>query len=144
MKQKVSDEKEQEWEEEQEKKEKEKEEEEEEVHNHAFFVLDLGFHILNRVRRLHIERDGLAGQSLDENLHRHLQEKQKEEATEKAEHKRQQKERNHHFWKMAAEMQTKHNNTFLQHEQLKKRLIPRAKQQEGSTNKTERMTVEAK
>ena len=31
--------------------------------------LDLGFHVLNRVARLHVKRDRLAGEGLDENLH---------------------------------------------------------------------------
>eukprot|EP00168_Porphyra_purpurea_P021874 TRINITY_DN9_c0_g1_i5.p1 TRINITY_DN9_c0_g1~~TRINITY_DN9_c0_g1_i5.p1 ORF type:complete len:162 (+),score=5.59 TRINITY_DN9_c0_g1_i5:382-867(+) len=32
-------------------------------------VLDLRLHVVNRVRRLHLQRDGLAGQRLDKNLH---------------------------------------------------------------------------
>ncbi len=32
-------------------------------------VLDLLLHVLDRVRGLHVERDGLAGQGLDEDLH---------------------------------------------------------------------------
>jgi len=35
----------------------------------AFLVLDLSFHILNGVGGLHIEGDGLASESLDEDLH---------------------------------------------------------------------------
>ena len=34
----------------------------------ALLVLDLGLDVVDGVRRLDIERDGLAGQSLDENL----------------------------------------------------------------------------
>ena len=35
----------------------------------AFFVLDLGLHILDRVGGLDLEGDGLARESLDEDLH---------------------------------------------------------------------------
>ena len=35
----------------------------------AFFVLNLGLHVLNRVRGIHVQRDGFAGERLDENLH---------------------------------------------------------------------------
>ena len=35
----------------------------------TFFVLILGLDIVNGVRRLHLQGDGLAGQGLDENLH---------------------------------------------------------------------------
>jgi len=35
----------------------------------ALLVLDLRLHVLDRVRRLHIQRDRLAGQRLDEDLH---------------------------------------------------------------------------
>merc|ERR1712073_122266 len=35
----------------------------------ALLVLDLGLHILNGVRRLHLQGDGLPGQCLDEDLH---------------------------------------------------------------------------
>jgi hypothetical protein len=34
-----------------------------------FFVLNLGFNIIDGVRRLHLEGDGLSGESLDEDLH---------------------------------------------------------------------------
>ena len=34
----------------------------------ALLVLDLGFHVVNRVRGLHLQRDRLASQRLDENL----------------------------------------------------------------------------
>lgn len=36
------------------------------VRRDALLVLDLGFYIVNRVRRLHLEGDGLARQGLDE------------------------------------------------------------------------------
>ena len=39
------------------------------IRGNAFFVLDFGFHILDGVGSLHVEGDGLARQSLDENLH---------------------------------------------------------------------------
>eukprot|EP00968_Pinguiococcus_pyrenoidosus_P002138 scaffold111_cov252-Pinguiococcus_pyrenoidosus.AAC.6 len=39
------------------------------IGRNAFFVLDLGLHVLDGVRRLHIERDGLARQGLHEDLH---------------------------------------------------------------------------
>ena len=35
----------------------------------SLLVLDLGLNILDGIRRLHLEGDGLAGQSLDEDLH---------------------------------------------------------------------------
>ena len=35
----------------------------------AFFVLDLGFDVLNGVTGLDVQSDGLAGQCFDENLH---------------------------------------------------------------------------
>merc|ERR1712079_436707 len=35
----------------------------------ALLVLDLGLDILNGVRRLHLQGDGLSGQCLDEDLH---------------------------------------------------------------------------
>merc|ERR1712093_524067 len=35
----------------------------------ALLVLDLGLHVLNRVRRLHLEGDGLASKRLHEDLH---------------------------------------------------------------------------
>jgi len=39
------------------------------VRRDAFLVLDLGLHVFDGVRRFHFQRDGLAGQGLDENLH---------------------------------------------------------------------------
>merc|ERR1711899_345961 len=39
------------------------------VWGNAFLVLDLGLDILNAVRGLDLEGDGLAGESLDEDLH---------------------------------------------------------------------------
>ena len=38
----------------------------------SFLVLDLGFHILDRVGRLDLEGDGLAREGLNEDLHREL------------------------------------------------------------------------
>ncbi len=35
----------------------------------TLLVLDLGLHVLNRVGRLHLQRDGLARQGLDKDLH---------------------------------------------------------------------------
>ena len=35
----------------------------------TFFILDLRFHVVDRVRRLHLERDRLPGQRFHENLH---------------------------------------------------------------------------
>ena len=35
----------------------------------AFLVLDLGLHVVDRVRWLNLERDCLASECLDENLH---------------------------------------------------------------------------
>ena len=39
------------------------------VRRDALLVLDLLLHVLDRVRRLDVERDGLAGQGFDEDLH---------------------------------------------------------------------------
>ena len=39
------------------------------VRRNAFLVLDLGLHVLDRVGALDLERDRLAGQGLDEDLH---------------------------------------------------------------------------
>jgi hypothetical protein len=39
------------------------------VRGDALLVLDLLLHVLNRVRRVDVQRDGLAGQCLDEDLH---------------------------------------------------------------------------
>ena len=39
------------------------------VWGNAFFILDLGLDIFDRVRRLNIEGDGLASKSLDKDLH---------------------------------------------------------------------------
>lgn len=39
------------------------------VRGNALFVLDLGFDIVNWVRWLYLKGDGLAGESLDEDLH---------------------------------------------------------------------------
>ena len=39
------------------------------IWGNAFLVLDLGLDILNAVRGLDLEGDGLASQGLDENLH---------------------------------------------------------------------------
>ncbi|GET93442.1 polyubiquitin, putative [Leishmania tarentolae] len=39
------------------------------VRRDALLVLDLGLHVLNRVARLHLQRDRLAGQRLHEDLH---------------------------------------------------------------------------
>jgi hypothetical protein len=39
------------------------------IRRDALLVLDLGFDILNSVRALHLQRDGLARQCLDEDLH---------------------------------------------------------------------------
>ena len=39
------------------------------VRRDALLVLDLLLHVLDRVRRLHVESDGLARESLDEDLH---------------------------------------------------------------------------
>ena len=35
----------------------------------TFFILDLRFHVVDRVRRLYLERDRLPGQRFHENLH---------------------------------------------------------------------------
>ena len=34
----------------------------------SFLVLNLRLYIVNRIRRFHVQRDGLAGQGLDKNL----------------------------------------------------------------------------
>merc|ERR1712223_1653092 len=39
------------------------------IWGNALLVLNFGLHVLNGVRRLNLEGDGLASQSLDENLH---------------------------------------------------------------------------
>merc|ERR1719399_134876 len=39
------------------------------VWGNAFFILDLGLHVLNGVAGLNIEGDGLTSEGLDENLH---------------------------------------------------------------------------
>jgi hypothetical protein len=39
------------------------------IWGNAFLILNLGLNIVDRVRRLHFERNGLAGESLDEDLH---------------------------------------------------------------------------
>ena len=39
------------------------------IWRNTFLVLDLGLDVLNGVRRLNVEGDGLAGQGLDEDLH---------------------------------------------------------------------------
>jgi len=39
------------------------------VWRNSFLVLDLGLHVLDGVRWLHLEGDGLASQGLDEDLH---------------------------------------------------------------------------
>merc|ERR1712018_119456 len=39
------------------------------IWRNSFLVLDLGLDILNRVRRLNLEGDGLASQGLDKDLH---------------------------------------------------------------------------
>jgi hypothetical protein len=39
------------------------------IRGDALLVLDLGLHVLNRVRGLDLEGDGLAGKGLDEDLH---------------------------------------------------------------------------
>merc|ERR1719364_51317 len=39
------------------------------VRRDALLVLDLRLHVVNGVRSLHVQRDGLARQSLDEDLH---------------------------------------------------------------------------
>jgi hypothetical protein len=38
------------------------------IRRNAFLVLNLGLDVFNGIRRLDIERNGFAGQSLDENL----------------------------------------------------------------------------
>ena len=45
----------------------------------ALLVLDLGLDILNGVRRLHLQGDGLPGQCLDEDLHTSSQSQDKME-----------------------------------------------------------------
>ena len=39
------------------------------VRGDAFFILDLGLHVLNGVTGLHLQGDGLAGQGLHKDLH---------------------------------------------------------------------------
>ena len=39
------------------------------VGRNAFFILNLGFHVVNGVGRLNLERDGLPGEGFDEYLH---------------------------------------------------------------------------
>ena len=39
------------------------------VRRNALLILDLRLHVVNRVRRLHLQRDRLAGQCLDKDLH---------------------------------------------------------------------------
>ncbi|KAA8893855.1 hypothetical protein FN846DRAFT_471999 [Sphaerosporella brunnea] len=39
------------------------------IRGNTLFVLDLALHVVDGIRRLHLEGDGLSGQSLDENLH---------------------------------------------------------------------------
>jgi len=39
------------------------------VRRDAFFILDLGLHVVNGVGSLHVKRDRLAGEGLDEDLH---------------------------------------------------------------------------
>merc|ERR1712185_91677 len=39
------------------------------IRGDALLVLDLLLHVVDRVRRLDVERDGLAGEGLDEDLH---------------------------------------------------------------------------
>ena len=39
------------------------------IRGDALLVLDLGLDVVDRVRGLHIERDGLSGQRLDKDLH---------------------------------------------------------------------------
>ena len=39
------------------------------IGGNAFLVLDFRFHILDRIRRFHFERDRFSGQRFDENLH---------------------------------------------------------------------------
>ena len=39
------------------------------IRGNAFFVLNFGFHILDGIAGLYFQGDGLAGQSLDEDLH---------------------------------------------------------------------------
>merc|ERR1712077_52942 len=46
----------------------------------ALLVLDLGLDILNGVRRLHLQGDGLPGQRLDEDLHTSSQSQDKMES----------------------------------------------------------------
>ena len=45
------------------------------VRGDALLVLDLGLDVFNGVARLDLQRDGLAGQRLDENLHLEASEK---------------------------------------------------------------------
>lgn len=37
--------------------------------NSPFLILDLGFDIVNSIRRFHLEGDGLSSESLDKDLH---------------------------------------------------------------------------
>merc|ERR1712007_388135 len=39
------------------------------IRGNTFLILDLGFHVINGGRRLHIKGDRLSGKGLDENLH---------------------------------------------------------------------------
>ena len=39
------------------------------IRGDSFLVLDLGLHVLNAVRGLHVQGDGLSSQSLHEDLH---------------------------------------------------------------------------
>ena len=39
------------------------------IRRNAFLVVNLGLHAVNRISRLSLKSDGLASQSLDENLH---------------------------------------------------------------------------
>merc|ERR1711962_1804706 len=46
----------------------------------SFFVLDLGLHVFDGVRRLHLESDGFTGQCLHEDLHTSSETKNKMES----------------------------------------------------------------
>ena len=39
------------------------------VGRNVFFILNFGFHVVNGIGRLNLERNSLSGQGLDENLH---------------------------------------------------------------------------
>ena len=39
------------------------------IRRNSILVLDFGLHVVDRVGTLHLERDGLAGQGFDEDLH---------------------------------------------------------------------------